>query len=133
MQPWIDHGTKLIKTIADKEEQDLEKDFLKLDKRYQAKEVQLLEEGEDTDNNKELKEIGEAREVAKRFQLIRKAELKNDQKLAIQLQEELEKLPGYKNYVVLSKPHTDSSGTEKKNDVVKRIIKKTSGTSPPKR
>ncbi|THV51885.1 hypothetical protein BGAL_0096g00320 [Botrytis galanthina] len=133
MQPWIDHGTKLIKTSTDREEQDLEKDFLKLDKRYQEKEVELLEEGEDTDNNKELKEIGEAREVAKRFQLIRKAELKNDQKLAIQLQDELEKLPGYKNYVVLSKPHTDSSGTEKNNDLVQRIIKKTSGTSPPKR
>ncbi|TGO31908.1 hypothetical protein BHYA_0382g00010 [Botrytis hyacinthi] len=116
-----------------KEEQDLEKDFLKLDKRYQEKEVELLEAGEDTGNNKELKEIGEARDVAEKFQLIRKAELKNDQKLAIQLQEELKKLPGYENNVVISKSHTNPSSTEKKNDVVQRIIKKTNGTSPPKR
>ncbi|TGO47387.1 hypothetical protein BCON_0280g00010 [Botryotinia convoluta] len=119
----------------DKNEQELEKAFLKREKSYQEKEIELLEAGEDTDNNKELKEIGEARDVAKKFHLIRKAELKNDQKLAIQLQEELEKLPGYKNYVVLSKSHITSSGIEKKNDAVavQRAVKKTNETFSPKR
>ncbi|TGO08679.1 hypothetical protein BTUL_0196g00030 [Botrytis tulipae] len=117
----------------DRNEQELEKDFLKQDKRYQDKEVELIEAGEDIENNKELKNIGEARDVAKQFQLIQQAQLKNNQKLAVQLQEKLEKLPGYKSYVVLSKSQITSSGIEKKNDVVQRVVKKTNGASPPKR
>ncbi|KAF7897188.1 hypothetical protein EAF00_005416 [Botryotinia globosa] len=121
----------------DRNEQDLEKDFLKQDKRYQDKEVELIEAGEDIENNKELKNIGEARDVAKQFQLIRQAQVKNNQKLAVQLQEKLEKLPGYKSYVILSKSQIISSGIssgiESKNDVVQRVVKETNGTSPPKR
>ncbi|TGO52415.1 hypothetical protein BOTNAR_0325g00080 [Botryotinia narcissicola] len=132
-QSCIDHSTKLIKTIADRNEQDLEKDFLKLDKRYQDKEVELIEAGEDIENNKELKNIGEARDVAKQFQLIRQAQLKNNQELAVQLQEKLEKLPGYKSSVVLSKSQITSSGIENKNDAVQLVVKKTNGTSPTKK
>ncbi|KAF7948460.1 uncharacterized protein EAE97_003871 [Botrytis byssoidea] len=116
----------------DRNEQDLEKDFLKQDKRYQDKEVELIEAGEDIENNKELKNIGEARDVAKQFQLIRQAQLKNNQKLAVQLQEKLEKLPGYKSSVVLSKSQITSSGIENKNDAV-QLVKKTNRESPTKK
>ncbi|TGO81822.1 hypothetical protein BPOR_1004g00030 [Botrytis porri] len=81
----VDHGTTLNNTIADKNESDLEKYCLKLEKRYQDKEIELLEAGEDTDNNEELKEIREACDVVKQFHLIRQAELENYQKLIIQL------------------------------------------------
>ncbi|KAF7949121.1 hypothetical protein EAE96_008290 [Botrytis aclada] len=117
----------------DKNEQELQNALLKLEKRYQGKEVELLEAEEDTGNSKELKEIGEAVDVAKKLHLIRKAEVNNKQKLAIELKEELEKLPGYKNHVVLSKSDTTSSGIEKKEVAVQRNVKKTNGTSPPKR
>ncbi|TGO18460.1 hypothetical protein BPAE_0382g00050 [Botrytis paeoniae] len=119
----------------DKEEQELESAFLDLQKSYEDKEIGLLEAGEDTDNNKDLQKIGEARDVAEKFHLIRKAELKNDQKLTTQLKKELEKLPGYDNYEVPSKSHTTSSGLEQKKDAVavQRAVKKTNGTSPPKR
>ncbi|KAF7922396.1 uncharacterized protein EAE97_011138 [Botrytis byssoidea] len=90
----------------DKEEMDLEKAFLRHEKSYQDKEVELLEAGEDVDNNKDLQDIGRARDIANIYHLIRKAELRYDMKLAAQLKMELEKLPGYKDYIISSESGT---------------------------
>ncbi|KAF7881051.1 uncharacterized protein EAF02_006942 [Botrytis sinoallii] len=127
-------NTEDLKT--DKEEQELEKAFLKWKDSYEEKEVELIEAGEDIDNNKELKKIGESRDIAKKFHLIREAELKKEQKLVIQLKKELETLPGYENYVVLSKLNTTSTGLEPNSGAgagaVQRAAKKANGTSPSK-
>ncbi|KAF5875895.1 uncharacterized protein Bfra_002291 [Botrytis fragariae] len=93
----------------DKEEQELEKALLKCEKRYDEREIELLEAGEDTDHNKDLKNLEHARDIASRYYLIRKAELRNDTKLAAQLKMELENLPGYGDYIISSKSDTYGS------------------------
>ncbi|KAJ8065319.1 hypothetical protein OCU04_006009 [Sclerotinia nivalis] len=110
----------------DKEEEDLQNIYLKQKDRFHAKEIDLLEVGGDTENNKELKDCADARDVAEKYYLIRKAEVANNQKLVAQLKEDLEKLPGYKTYLVPSRSETTSSGTAQQNGSVptQRTVKK---------
>lgn len=132
----IHSDTTLTNKIADKAEQDLNKALLKRKKIYEDKEVALLEAGRDTENDKNLKKLGEDCDIAQNFLLVRQAELKKDQDLVIQLKKDLEKLPGYNSYVVSSKPHAIiSSGLETNNDVVVQRTgnSKTNSTSSPKR
>ncbi|ATZ54156.1 hypothetical protein BCIN_10g01760 [Botrytis cinerea B05.10] len=120
----------------DKEEEELNKTLLKRKKIYEEKEVALLEAGEDTENDNNLKKLGEDCDIARNLLLIRQAELKNNQNLVIQLKKDLEKLPGYNSYVVPSKAHAViSSGLETKNDVVVQRAGnfKKNSTSSPKR
>ena len=130
----IHRNTTLTNKIADKDEEELNKTLLKRKKIYEEKEVALLEAGEDTENDKNLKKLGEDCDIARNFLLIRQAELKNNQNLVIQLKKDLEKLPGYNSYVVSSKAHAViSSGLETKNDVVVQragIFKNNSTSSP---
>ncbi|KAF7885161.1 hypothetical protein EAF00_010979 [Botryotinia globosa] len=93
-------------TWMDEEEMDPEKAFLMHDKSYQDKEVELLEAEEDTDNNKDLQDIGHARDIAYKYYLIRKAQLRYDMKLAAQLKMELENLQGHKDHIISSKSDT---------------------------
>ncbi|KAF7879477.1 hypothetical protein EAF04_000673 [Stromatinia cepivora] len=119
----------------DKEEEDLQNIFLKRKKNFEAKEIELLDASEDTTNNKELKDCADARDVAEKYYLIRKAEVANNQIVVAQLKKDLEKLPGYKTYPVPSRTDTTSSGTAQQDGSVstQRTIKKAVEPSSPKK
>lgn len=70
------------------------------------KKIELFKAGEDPDHNKDLKDFNYARDVAQQCLLIRMAESRNNTELAAQLKMELEKLPGYEDYIISSKSGT---------------------------
>lgn len=110
----------------DEEEERLKSIYLKRKEEYDEKLLELLNDDKDTTNNKELKDCADARDVAEKNHLIRKAELGNDPKLVAQLEENLKNLPGSKTYLIPSKSDTTSSGTAQQNGSVptQRTVKK---------
>lgn len=111
---------------ADKEEENLQRIVLKRQKSFQEKEIELLEAGEDIENNKDLKDLKNICDVAEKYHEIRKAEVVNNHELVAKLKKDLEKLPGYKTYVVPFRSDTTSSGTEQNRNVpIQRTVKKT--------
>ncbi|KAF7880388.1 uncharacterized protein EAF02_007234 [Botrytis sinoallii] len=113
----------------DKEEEELRRIYFRHNQRYKEKEVELIEAGEEHNDNEHLKDLKDARDVAEKFYIIRKAEVRQDTKLAIHLKKELENLPGYEDYIISSEsdtsgPHELSSAHDTKHPTSKKTRKR---------
>ncbi|ESZ93178.1 hypothetical protein SBOR_6457 [Sclerotinia borealis F-4128] len=81
--------------IMDKKEEDLVRNLLKRQKSFEDKETELLAACKDTENDKDLKNLQDRRDVAAQKLEIRKAEIVNNKELVDELEKGLENLPGY--------------------------------------